>query len=123
MAESFFQYRQDCPFPLPINKGGFHGQSMMKIKCKIEKNQLLLVLFLQRVLSLSWPSATTTVTISLTTIISTNPAPYQWYSSHRRPPFLSPTHFLLLSPSATDRQLLHHYHHQPHVILPPPPAV
>ena len=52
MTEFFSQYRQDCPFPLSINRGWIPWPEYDENRVqKLKKNQLPLVLLLQRVLS------------------------------------------------------------------------
>ena len=76
-AESFLMCRQDYHFPPPINRGGFHGLNIKEIRLKNQKKPAFSspVFFFWNefslLSSLPWLSATTTITISLTTILST----------------------------------------------------
>jgi len=80
-VESFSLCRQYYPLSSPINRGGFHGLSMKKIGCKIgwksaSPPQFFCNKFSLFFLSPPWPSATTTLTTGLNTIVSTNPDPH-----------------------------------------------
>jgi len=77
-VEIFLMWRQDYHFPPPINRGGFHGLNIKEIRSKKKKKKtsLLLPSFFfwnefSLLSSLPWLSATATITVSLTTILST----------------------------------------------------
>jgi hypothetical protein len=64
-AKFFSQWRQDCPLPSPINRGGFNDSSMKKIRFKVGKKIYFPIVFCRLFIFLSppWPSATTTIII------------------------------------------------------------
>jgi len=122
MAEIFPQYRQDFPLLPPINRGGCHGLREEKIGSKVGQKTNHLPCFSSfSVVSLSpfsfstVPSATTNVTVGLTTILSTTLLHLRWlllpFPPQRQQP-ISTTIFVFF--------LLQHRQQQ-HQHQPPPP--
>ena len=90
-AEIFPQYRQDCPLPPPINRGGFNGQKKGENRVQSQPKNLFSCRFLHIYyffLSPPWPSATTTLITGLPTIFSSHlqPSPTTGITTARRPP-------------------------------------
>ena len=94
-AEIFPQYRQDCPLPPPINRGGFNGQKKEKIGSKVSQKTC-------------FPADFCTFTISFSLHRDLQPPPpsspvFPPFSpatcNHLQPP-ASPLHVVLHAPSA-----------------------